>query len=101
MSKHDIRLRRQKFTARGPDRFRNYGAVLQRHEKEMKIRKIIRVFTFLFVIMIIIMLIMIIRQVEQKVENKKSTSSLSAQNMKAGMRTDHFKSKPAASVIFF
>ena len=101
MSKHDIRLRRQKFTARGPDRFRNYGAVLQRHEKEMKIRKIIRVFTFLFVIMIIVMWILIIRQVERKVENKKTTSSLSVQDTKFGMGTNHFKSTPAAAVIFF
>lgn len=94
MSNHDIRLRRQKFTARGPDRFRNYGAVLQRHEKEMKIRKVVRVFTYLFVIMIIIMLIVIVRQVERKVEMKKNTSFLS-------VNEKHSLSNSAASVIFF
>ena len=42
MSKHEIRLRRQKLTARGTERYRNYGAVLQRHEEEKRIKKILR-----------------------------------------------------------
>lgn len=75
MSKNDIRLRRQKFTARGPDRFRNYGAVLERHDKEMRIRKIVRVFTFLFIIMIIVMMIIIVVRVERRAEKKQSTSA--------------------------
>ena len=66
MSKHEIRLRRQKLTARGSERFRNYGAVLQRHEKEMRIRKMIRVFSFLFVILIVVMLIIILVNVESR-----------------------------------
>ena len=76
MSKNEIRLRRQKFTARGPDRYRNYGAVLDRHEKEMKIRKIVRVFTFLFIIMIIVMMIIIVVRVERKAEKKQSTNAI-------------------------
>ena len=66
MSKHEIRLLRQKFTARGLERFRNYGAVLQRHEKEMRIRKIIRVFSFLFITLIVVMLIIILVNVESR-----------------------------------
>ena len=66
MSKHEIRLRRQKLTARGSERFRNYGAVLQRHEKETRIRKIIRVFSFLFIILIVVMLIIILVNVESR-----------------------------------
>lgn len=79
MSKNDIRLRRQKFMARGPDRFRNYGAVLERHEKETKVRRIIRVFTFLFIIMIIVMLIVIVVRVERKVEKKQSPTAMVVQ----------------------
>ena len=70
MSKHEIRLRRQKFGGRGSDRFRNYGEVLQRHEKEVRIRKIIRVFTFLFIIMIVVMLIVIVMRVEKRMDKK-------------------------------
>ncbi len=62
--------------ARGPDRFRNYGAVLERHQKETKIRKIIRVFTFLFIIMIIVMLIVIVARVERRVQKKQSPAAM-------------------------
>ena len=60
MSKYEIRLRRQKFTSRGSERFRNYGAVLQRYEKEMRIKKLVRVFSLLFIILIVVMLIIIL-----------------------------------------
>jgi hypothetical protein len=83
MSKNDIRLRRQKFTARGPDRFRNYGAVLDRHEREMKIKKIVRVFTFLFIIMIIVMMIIIVVRVEQRAGKKQGISAVPANHMEA------------------
>lgn len=70
MSRHEIRLRRQKLTAHGADRFRNYGAVLEQHEKEKKVKKIIRVFSLLFIIMIVIMLIVIVTRIERKTKEK-------------------------------
>ena len=38
MGKHEIRLRKQRLTSRGSDRFRNYGSVLKQHEEEKKIK---------------------------------------------------------------
>jgi len=58
--------------ARGSERFRNYGAVLERHEKELRIRKIVRVFSFLFIILIVVMLIIIVVRVERKSEKKNT-----------------------------
>ena len=75
MSKYEIRLRRQKFTSRGSERFRNYGAVLQRYEKEMRIKKLVRVFSFLFIILIVVMLIIILVNIESKAMAKLSTPS--------------------------
>jgi hypothetical protein len=66
-------MRRQKLGARGSERFRNYGEVLERHEKEMRIRKIVRVFSLLFIIMIIVMLIVIVVRIERKVVNKSTS----------------------------
>ncbi len=74
MSKHEIRLRRQKITARGTERFRNYGAVLERHEKEKRIRKILRVFTLLFIILSVAMLIIIVIRMERKAEKKADST---------------------------
>lgn len=72
MSRNEIRLRRQRLTARGTDRYRNYGAVLERHEQEKKIKKIVRVFTLLFVILILIMLIVIVVRLEKKAVQSSS-----------------------------
>jgi steroid 5-alpha reductase family enzyme len=72
MGKNEIRLRRNRLSGRGSDRFRNYGAVMQQHEKEMRLKKIFRVFTFLLIILILIALIFIVNQVEDKAAKKKS-----------------------------
>lgn len=68
MSKHEIRLRRQKLTSRGADRFRNYGAVLHRVEEEKRIRKILRVFGYFLVILILVMLLVIVFRLERKIK---------------------------------
>ncbi|MBX7125352.1 MAG: hypothetical protein K1X47_06645 [Cyclobacteriaceae bacterium] len=65
MSKNDIRLRRQRF-ARGADRYRNYGAVMERHEKEKKLKIVIRAFSMFLVALIVIMLIVILGRLEKK-----------------------------------
>src|SRR5262245_8838583 len=66
MSKHEIRLRRHKFTSHGAERFRNYGALLQRHEQDQRMRKIIRVFTYFLLILILLVLLVIVVRVEKR-----------------------------------
>ncbi len=73
MSRNEIRLRRQRLTARGSERYRNYGAVLQRHEQEMRLKKILRVFTLFAVILILVMLIIILVRIEKKTEVESKT----------------------------
>jgi ABC-type phosphate transport system permease subunit len=74
MSRNEIRLRRQRLTARGTERFRNYGAVLERHEQEKKIKKVVRVFTLLFVILILVMLIVIVVRLEKRASQSTTSS---------------------------
>lgn len=78
MGKHDIRLRRQRLTARGADRFRNYGAILKQHEEEKKIKKIVKAFTYFLVILILIVLIVIVSRWEKKAIKNKNTKNSSA-----------------------
>jgi hypothetical protein len=78
MGKHEIRLRRQRLTAHGADRFRNFGAVMERHEQEMRIKKIVRVFTLFAVILILIMVIIILVRVEKREGKKKSIKETTA-----------------------
>jgi cell division septal protein FtsQ len=69
MSRNEIRLRRNRMSGQ---RFRNFGEVMERHEKETRLKKIFRVFTMLLVILILVALIFYIMQVEKKVS--KGTS---------------------------
>lgn len=83
MSKHEIRLRRQKLTSRGADRFRNYGAVLHRVEEEKRIKKILRVFGYFLVILILTMLLVIVIRLERKSTRSapKQTSSVQSRHL--------------------
>lgn len=75
MSRNDIRLRRQRLSGGGPHRFRNYGDVLQRHEREMRIKKIIRVFSFFAIILIVVMLIIIISRTGERLDKESGKSA--------------------------
>lgn len=82
MSKHEIRLRRQKLTGRGTERFRNYGAILQRHEEEKRLKKIFRVVTYFLLILIVTVLIVIVVRVERKAAKKQVETAMSARRVK-------------------
>jgi len=68
MGRNEIRLRRQRMTARGIDRFRNYNSVLQRHEQTQRLKKIIKVFGYFVVLLIVIMLIIFFSRWEQRLK---------------------------------
>ncbi len=65
-------MRRQRLTARGTERFRNYDAVLRQHEQEKRMKKIVRVFTFFVLIAGIIVLYVMVNRWEKKVKNKEA-----------------------------
>lgn len=74
MSRNDIRLRRQRLSS-GSNRFRNYGNVLERHEKEVKLKKLIRVFSFFAIILIVVMLIIIVSRMEDRFKEEPVRNS--------------------------
>ena len=75
MGKHEIRLRKQRLSARGSERFRNYGSVLKQHEDERRIKLIVRIFTFFLIIAALILLFVVVIRWEKKQE--KSTHKIS------------------------
>jgi len=68
MGKHEIRLRKQRITARGSERFRNYGSVLKQHEEEKKIKAIIKIFTYLFITAALVLIFIVVTRWEGKKE---------------------------------
>lgn len=71
MGKHEIRLRKQRITARGSDRFRNYGSVLKQHEEEKRVRIIVKLFTYFLIIAALILIFVVVARWEQ---NQEKTS---------------------------
>jgi hypothetical protein len=78
MSRHEIRLRRKRLTARGTERFRNYDAVLKSHEDNQRLKKVLRVFTLFAIILILIMLIIMVFRWEKRIipNNKNENSEI-------------------------
>ncbi len=66
MGKHEIRLRRQRLTARGSERFRNYDAVMKQHGEGKRIKLITRIFTFVFLIIALILVLIVVLRWEKK-----------------------------------
>lgn len=55
---------------------RNYGELMARHEREMKIKRIVKIFMYFLIIMFIITVFYIIKRVERKNIIKKQETSL-------------------------
>lgn len=78
MSRHEIRLRRKRVTARGTERFRNYDVVLKSHEEGQRLKKILKAFTLFAIILILIMLIVMVFRWEKRITptNKKENAEM-------------------------
>ena len=68
MGKHEIRLRKQRISARGSERFRNYGSVLKQHEEGRRMKILVRIFTFFLIIAALILIFVVVSRWEQKQE---------------------------------
>lgn len=82
MGRHEIRMRRQRTTARGSERYRNYNAVLKQHEADMKIKKIMKVFVYFLIIAIVTILLVMVMRWEKRQENRPSKSTSSFYSLK-------------------
>ena len=85
MGKHEIRLRRQRMTARGSERFRNYGAVLKQYGVEKRMKIITRIFTFIFLILALVLVFIVVSRWEEKriaPEKKTSQTEVESQHNK-------------------
>lgn len=78
MARNDIRLRRNRMQAGNIARHRNYGELLQRHEREQKFRRSFKLFGYFLVVAFLIILLVIVVRWEQRKkvkEKQKQTTS--------------------------
>jgi len=66
---------------------RNYGDIMARHERDVKIKRITRVFIYFIIIVVVILLFLLVRRWEQNGEPKaKQSTALVQQAPETGAR---------------
>jgi large-conductance mechanosensitive channel len=55
---------------------RNYSDIMQRHERDIRIRRVVKTFIYFLIIAFLLILFVIVRRWEEKKVNVESTSAL-------------------------
>ena len=100
MGRNEIRLRRNRISSGRIAQHRNYGDIMARHEREQKIKRIARVFTYFIIILAIILLFYAVRIWERRQSMPKEDTAPVEQAYKTpqldDMKVDFRKCKPFA-----
>jgi hypothetical protein len=83
MGRNEIRLRRQKISSGRIAHHRNYGDVMARHERDIKIKRVLRVFLYFLIIAFVVMLFIMYQRWHQKSVNQKIKSAIEVVAKKA------------------
>lgn len=75
MGKNDIRLRRQRMSAGNIARHRNYGELMERHERDQKWKRMFRLFIYFLIVAFLTIIFVIVVRWEKKVETKRTTTA--------------------------
>ncbi|GIV38104.1 MAG: hypothetical protein KatS3mg032_2483 [Cyclobacteriaceae bacterium] len=77
MGKNEIRLRRERMSTGRITRHRNYSEIMRIHDREVRLKRVLRVFTYFMVILFIIIVLLIIWRWEKHWQQKQTTPSTS------------------------
>ena len=70
MGRNEIRLRRHKVSSGRIAQHRNYGELMERHERDVRIRRIVKTFVYFLIIVALLIMFVIVRRWEQKTVNE-------------------------------
>jgi large-conductance mechanosensitive channel len=80
MGRNEIRLRRQSVSSGRIAQHRNYGELMARHEKELRMKRIIRMFMYFLIIAFFVILYVIVKRVTERQDSPKKPTSAWVQN---------------------
>lgn len=55
-------------------RHRNYGEIMARHERDVKIKRVLRVFVYVLIIAILVLLFFVVKRIEKKTSDKETST---------------------------
>lgn len=75
MGRNEIRLRRNMMSTGRIARHRNYSELMRQHDRDSRMKRIVRVFTyFLVVLFLLLILLIVLRWESMQTKSKKNTS---------------------------
>jgi hypothetical protein len=80
MGRNEIRLRRQMMSAGRIAQHRNYGELMARHEREVKLKRITKIFVYFLIIAFLLIIFIMVARWEKREkfneQNQQTTSML-------------------------
>ncbi|MCK6618730.1 MAG: hypothetical protein L6Q51_13920 [Cyclobacteriaceae bacterium] len=73
MGRNEIRIRRQLMSSGRIARHRNYTELMRQHDKEVRLKRVIKVFTYFLIILFLLILLLIIIRWENKQSNPSNS----------------------------
>ncbi len=75
MDKNEIRLRREQISQGRIARHRNYSELMRIYDRDMRLKRVLRVFTYFLVILFLLIILLIIWRWEARQKERNSTPS--------------------------
>ena len=76
MGRNEIRLRRQKVSSGRIAQHRNYGELMERHERDIRLKRIVKAFIYFLIIVALLIMFVIVRRWEKKKINEKPETTV-------------------------
>lgn len=71
MGRNEIRLRRQMMSSGRIAQHRNYSDIMARHERDVKMKRVFRIFVYFLVVLFMVMLYFLVRSLQEKSTRQK------------------------------
>jgi preprotein translocase subunit SecG len=75
MGKNEIRLRRQMMSTGRIARHRNYTELMRQHDRDVKLKRVLRVFIYFLVVLFLVIILIIVLRWEKRATQKNTQAS--------------------------
>ena len=82
MGRNEIRLRRQQMSTGRIARHRNYSELMRQHDRDVKLKRVLRVFTYLLIALFLVIILVIVIRWEKRSSQQNSNIKLELQENK-------------------
>lgn len=82
MGRNEIRLRRQQMSTGRIARHRNYSELMRQHDRDVKLKRVLRIFTYLLIALFLVIILIIVIRWEKRSTEQNSNIQIELQENK-------------------